>query len=267
MSGNKWQASLMGVNDALAAKGCPWHVEIHASMPSTNTHLRHEAEKGMEEGRVILALEQSGGRGRLGRSFHSPSGTGLYFSVLLRPIFPPADAGYLTTAAAVAVAQALERAGSTPIRIKWVNDLYRSGKKVCGILAEAAVDPDTGGFRYAVVGIGINLLPPDGGFPEELKGIAGAAFDERSFSPGALLADVLVSLWRLYGTLPEHSFMDEYRSRSNLIGKHAVVTAGDVEIGGTVQDIDLEGGLHLLDGEGRLHVLRSGTIRTEEGME
>jgi BirA family biotin operon repressor/biotin-[acetyl-CoA-carboxylase] ligase len=255
------------VNERLKECGCPWRVKIVDTIPSTNTALRMAAESGGEEGEVLVALHQSAGKGSAGRSFYSPADTGLYFSVLLRPAFAPSDAGFLTPAAAVAVARALEASSGKPMQIKWVNDVYANGRKLCGILTEAALSPDATAFRYAIVGIGINLLLPEGDFPEELKGIAGAAFDERSFSPGALLADLLVSLWRLYGTLPEHSFMDEYRSRSNLIGKHAVVTAGDVEIGGTVQDVDLEGGLHLLDGEGRLHVLRSGTIRTEEGME
>lgn len=233
------------------------------TVPSTNTALRLAAEQGMEEGEVLVALHQSAGRGSAGRSFHSPEGTGLYFSILLRPELAPTNAGYLTMAVSVAVARALTRAGSPDVRIKWVNDLYKNGRKIAGILTEASFDNVSGRFRYAVVGVGINLTPPAGGFPEELRTIAGAAFDA-PVDRDALLADILKEFFALYRALPECTFMEEYLSRSCLVGRRVIVTAGDRTFCGTVSTIDAEGGLHVRDEAGNTAVFRSGTVRAEE---
>ena len=239
-------------------------LRVYESLSSTSTTLREEAEHGAREGDVILARTQTGGRGRLGRSFHSPSDTGLYFSILLRPTFGLENAGYLTTATAVAVARVLERACGKSVAIKWVNDLYVDGKKICGILTESAVDAEARTFRYAVVGVGINLLPPREGFPEELKDVAGAAFEEMADDASKLLADILASFWALYCRLPDRAFMQEYRDRSNLIGQNVTVTVGEESCVGLVKDIDFEGSLILQAADGTLRAFRSGTVRIAE---
>ena len=148
---------------------------------STNTVLKEYAATAVTAGRpipptVLLARKQTGGRGRLGRSFHSPDGTSLYMSVLLAPTLPPAESLCLTNAAAAACAEsadAIRQAAGIPLKnkigIKWVNDLYLDGKKVCGILAEAALTPAMDALSWAVIGIGINLLPPTDGFPDDLS--------------------------------------------------------------------------------------------------
>ncbi|MBO5671483.1 MAG: biotin--[acetyl-CoA-carboxylase] ligase, partial [Clostridia bacterium] len=152
---------------------------------STNTILKETAAAAIAEGTtiiptVLLARRQSGGRGRMGRSFHSPDGTGLYMSVLLTPDIRPCDAALLTTAAAVACAEASDTARGNAdegVGIKWVNDLYLHDRKFCGILAEAALTPTADAFSWAVIGIGINLLPPTGGFPDEIADTACALLD------------------------------------------------------------------------------------------
>ncbi|MBO5109882.1 MAG: biotin--[acetyl-CoA-carboxylase] ligase [Clostridia bacterium] len=250
------------VNAALRQRECPFHVRIVDTVPSTNTALRAEAEQGASDGEVLVALSQTAGRGRLGRSFHSPDGTGLYFSLLLRPNFDLSMAGYLTPAAAVAVARALEASGSPEMKIKWVNDIYTGGKKVCGILTEAAVDNEAHRFRYAIIGIGINLSVPESGFPEDIHDVAGAAFEAEP-DRTKLLADILVALHTLCQALPAHDFMGEYCSRSCLVGREATVTVGDESFSGIVQTIDEDGGLVLADGKGMTRTFRSGTIRVK----
>ncbi|MBO4422670.1 MAG: biotin--[acetyl-CoA-carboxylase] ligase, partial [Clostridia bacterium] len=138
--------------------------EYHKTLISTNDTAKQYAREGREEGTVVIAGAQTGGRGRLGRSFFSPEG-GVYMSLILRPAFD--DYTIITPAAAAAVCRALERLGFG-CRIKWVNDIYLSDKKVCGILTEADV-----AAGWAVLGIGINTVCPGDGAPE----IAGWLYD------------------------------------------------------------------------------------------
>ena len=136
---------------------------------STNTALRALAEAGAPEGTVYIAQSQTGGRGRMGRSFFSPAGTGLYLSLLLRPTtWEPARAAQLTAAAAAAMCEAIREVTGKEPGIKWVNDLLLDGKKVCGILTEASFSMESGVLEYAVLGLGVNVYPPEGGFPKEL---------------------------------------------------------------------------------------------------
>ena len=174
---------LLSAGDVLSAEGirrCLRHAEIRPQvfpvLSSTNTVLKAMAAEDAPAGTAVLAAEQTAGRGRLGRSFYSPPAGGLYMSLLLRPDLAPADAARLTPCAAVSVAEAIGELSGRDAGIKWVNDIYMDGKKVCGILTEAAVDLESSRVSYVVVGIGVNLRPPEGGFPEEIRNIAGAAF-------------------------------------------------------------------------------------------
>ncbi|MBR7002868.1 MAG: biotin--[Neisseriaceae bacterium] len=150
-------------------------VEIHYvdETTSTNTVLKQMAADGAKDGTVYLAARQTQGRGRMGRSFFSPDG-GLYFSMLFRPKMNPATSLLLTVAAAVAVAEAMDEVFDTQSKIKWVNDVYVNGKKVCGILAESQLDPSKPTEQAVIVGIGINVCAPKDGFPTEIENRAGA---------------------------------------------------------------------------------------------
>ena len=140
---------------------------------STNRVAMEWGKQGENEGKICLALSQTKGQGRMGKSFYSPRGSGLYFSVLLRPASP--RAGLLITAAAgVAMAKAVEKFGK-PASIKWVNDIMVENRKVCGILAKGGTSEKG---SYLVLGVGVNLCPPQNGFPEELEGVAGSVFGE-----------------------------------------------------------------------------------------
>lgn len=237
-------------------------INIRDTVTSTNTVLKEIAEKGGAEGMVVIAQQQSMGKGRLGRSFYSPKGTGLYMSLLLRPKFSAEEALSITTAAAVAVAGAVEEVCGLPGQIKWVNDVYLRGRKVCGILTEAAVDFENKGLHYAVLGMGVNLREPPGGFSEELKEVAGALF-YRETPPGAktkLAAEILNRFFKLYGTLPEKTFLEEYRSRSLLTGVEITFTEGSREGEGTVLGIDENMRLVVQRKEGGKKVFSAGEV-------
>ena len=204
------------------AEFCGMEVEkitVFDLIPSTNTHLSALAREGAPAGRVILAEAQSAGRGRMGRSFFSPAGSGIYMSVLFRP--KNADVGRLTTLAAVVTASAIERVCGAKVGIKWVNDLLFDEKKLCGILAEGVVG------EFMVVGIGINVKKS--AFPPELADIVISLEDILGVSPdrNALVAEILSGFAEadLEGT----AHMDEYRRRSLTLGKTVtILSTGEI---------------------------------------
>lgn len=190
---------------------------------STNTYLKELAKMGEKEGKIIIAASQTAGRGRMGRSFHSPNGTGLYMSLLLRPDCSPEEISLITPAAAVAAAEAIEELSGKRTGIKWVNDIFINSLKVCGILTEASFKESK--TDYAIVGAGFNISLPKGGFPDELAHIAGAIFKE---SPHKDLRQKLAlsfseKLYAYYKKLSERSFLEGYISRSTVLGKEVTV--------------------------------------------
>lgn len=217
------------------------NIEIRDCVSSTNTVLKELAEQGKPEGAVLIAKEQSAGKGRMGRSFFSPKGTGLYMSILLRPKFSAEESLSITTAAAVAVAGAVEEVRGRPAKIKWVNDVYLDGYKICGILTEASADFETGGLHYAVLGIGVNLQAPEGGFSEDIKDIAGALFETvPTGAREALAAGILNRFFAFYSSLTTCSFLTEYRERSLLTGTQIHFLYGNETFSGKVIGIDDE---------------------------
>ncbi|MDO4396216.1 MAG: biotin--[acetyl-CoA-carboxylase] ligase [Clostridia bacterium] len=135
-------------------------LNVLSEVDSTNVVAREKATAGAPDGYTVVAGSQTKGRGRMGRAFYSPAGTGVYMSLVLRPKnFSPQNAVKLTTMAAVAVCRAIEKVSGEKAEIKWVNDVYVRGKKVCGILREASFNLEDGSLEYAVLGIGINVFP------------------------------------------------------------------------------------------------------------
>lgn len=205
-------------------------IEVQQEVSSTNTLLKALAQTGEPEGKVLAACKQNAGKGRLGRQFYSPEDTGLYMSLLLRPKLSVQDSLLITTAAAVAAAEAIEKVTGVSAQIKWVNDIYCHGKKTVGILTESGLEPGSDHIRYAVLGIGFNIWEPEGGFPAELAGIAGSilpAKGEDKHLRSRLAAEVLNGFMKIYPQLTERRFMDQYRSRSMVIGKHVRLITAD----------------------------------------
>lgn len=152
-------------------------VWVCREVSSTNQEAKRAAlEENAPAGSLVVANSQSAGRGRRGRYFYSPEKSGLYMSVILRPEGKISDSLVLTTSAAVAVYRAVEKICGISLEIKWVNDLYFQGKKVCGILTEAVTDFESGDIEFAVVGIGLNLYVEKETLPKELLGIVGGLY-------------------------------------------------------------------------------------------
>ncbi len=246
----------------LTADLCP-DLEVYSSIPSTNTLLREKAAAGAPHGAVVAAAAQTAGRGRRGRSFFSPDGTGLYISVLLRPALSPARAIRITTAAAVAAAAAVEEVTGRSPDIKWVNDLYLDGRKVAGILTESALTPAGDRLEYAVLGIGMNVSPPPGGFPPEIAEIAGAILPSPIPDGRAKIAAAfLTHLFRLADRLHDVSYMEEYRRRCFILGEPITVLRGDNRYPATALAVDDDGGLTVRLEDGSEEVLSSGEVST-----
>ena len=203
---------------------------------------------------VLVADTQSAGRGRMGRSFFSPEKTGLYFSYVTDRITSEETVG-LTAAAAVASARAIARVTGIETEIKWVNDLLLGGKKIAGILCERfAVE----GRAVTVVGIGINLSTAEGDFPEELQkkaGSLGMADDVRPRLTVALAEELHARLC----ALPDRAFMEEYRTRSAVLGRRVRYTENGVTYEGEAVAMDDEGGLWV-ETDGQMRRLGSGEI-------
>ena len=205
--------------------GHPFSVSVHKQVDSTNEEARRRALEGAPEGTVVAAESQTAGKGRQGKRFFSPSESGVYLSVVLRPETTAERGQLITCGAAVACAQAIERVTGRKALIKWVNDIYCDGRKVAGILTEGAVDMESGRFDYVVLGIGVNVKPPSGGFPESIAGTAGALLDNgQPAVRNELAAEMLQGFWSLYERLPTCDFHDEYRRRCFLLGEHVVVS-------------------------------------------
>lgn len=245
------------IETRLADVKYPIEVLVLNDTDSTNRVGKEMARAGGKEGMLIVALSQSGGRGRLGRTFFSPEG-GIYMSLLLRPSLPMEQFLRITTAAAVSVAQAIEKVTGKETGIKWVNDIFMNGKKVCGILCEAGTGAESGKTEYAVLGIGINVRKQ--AVPEELKDIVGCLEDfSEKVDSNLLIAEVWKAFFEMYENLSENSYMEEYRRRSILIGQTVTVPDGEGAYTAQVTDIDEEGRL-VVNAGGELRRIGAGEV-------
>jgi BirA family biotin operon repressor/biotin-[acetyl-CoA-carboxylase] ligase len=233
------------------AMASPIAVEVLESVDSTNTEAKRRILAGLSTPLLLLAKAQTAGRGRLGRIFCSPPGAGLYMSLILHPNCPPSQVLSITSAAAVAVALAIEDLTRLRPQIKWVNDVYIGDKKVCGILTEGVTDPNGETMQSIVVGIGINCTPA--AFPSDVAAIATSLAGEgATVDPNHLAAAVCDHLWQLYRELPSKTWLPLYRERSWLCGKRVVYRKGDTLCQGLVHGIGEEGELLLFTEAGEV---------------
>lgn len=245
-----------------SALNSPYLVKCYDCVSSTNTVAKELAENGQKENTIVIASAQTNGRGRLGRSFFSPDNTGVYMSFLLYPDIAPNKALYITTAAAVAICEAIEEICGLSPKIKWVNDILINGKKVCGILTEGSLD-SIGKMRYAVLGIGINLYSPKNDFPDEIKDIAGSLFDkEDKEKVYALITEIINRFFRYYEQLEEKTFLKPYIDKSAVVGKSVKVLQNQAERIVKVIGIDEEFSLIVENTDSKVEYLSSGEIST-----
>lgn len=254
--------SAQGIQKYLCPSCANLTFDIYAETSSTNTLVREQAALGAPEGYVAIATTQTAGRGRMGRTFFSPSDSGLYFSLLLRPKqYSAQQAVRITTIAAVAVCEAIEVLSDENAHIKWVNDIFIRGKKVCGILTEASFGLENGLLEYAVLGIGINVYPPKEGVPKELESIVGSVFPApENDIRNRLAAEVLNRFMNYYSNIEESGYVEKYRSRSLAIGRKVNIIRGEESIPATVLDIDEDCHLLVAYEDGSRDCLSSGEI-------
>ena len=233
------------------------------SIDSTNTYCK-ELAKNTNKDTLVVALSQTAGRGRLGRSFHSPK-AGVYFSLLLHPSKKATDNLDLTTAAAVAAAVSCEKISGKKAYIKWVNDIFVDDKKACGILTEAAAGNNGPYNDYVIIGIGVNVFTPKNGFPDEIKDIATSLFSSSKEKSGikAKLIKNITTLLLDYIKDDTKQFMNEYKARSYLDGKKVCFARNGETVTATVLGIDNDAKLLLKTEDGEELSLFAGEVSVQ----
>lgn len=243
---------------------CPWRVYLFSEVDSTNTKLKKMAQVGSPAGTVLVADRQTGGRGRLGRTFLSPGGVGVYLSALIRPDCPPTELMHLTCAVAVAMCDAVENAFGFRPGIKWTNDLVVGDKKLGGILTELGLDPKTGRVDYAVLGIGINCGQLESDFDGSIRNMATSArmILGREADRNRLIAEMVRALERMdQELLRAHAAMlERYKQDCITLGKWVSIVRGDQVRHAQALDIDREGGLIVRYDSGEIGTVTSGEV-------
>ncbi len=235
-------------------------ITVYKSINSTNTEAKLMIMNNEVHGTVIVSEEQLSGRGRMGREFYSPSESGIYLSIILKPNLNTTDSVLITTAAAVAVSIAIEKVTGVVTQIKWVNDIYLNDKKVCGILTEAVTDMESGTISSIVVGIGLNVKTEY--FPKELENTAGSILQakENKFVRNQLTAEIINNLLSMVKDLSSRKFIEIYKERSMILGERVRFYKDNQWREGYAQDIDSNGGLIIFHDDGHKEILNSGEI-------
>ena len=241
-----------------------WTVRVFEEVTSTNTLLNELGRQGAPAGTVLVADRQTEGRGRLGRTFLSPGGVGVYLSALIRPDCAPTELMHLTCAVAVAMCDAVEHAFGFRPAVKWTNDLVVGTKKLGGILTELGLDPKTGRVSYAVLGIGINCgqLEPD--FDESIRAMATSArmVLGHAADRDRLIAEMVRALEQMDQNLlrSQSEILDRYRSDCMTLGQQVSVVRGEAVRHARALDIDAEGGLIVRYDSGETDTVTSGEV-------
>ena len=243
----------------------PWLDRIHCygSVDSTNLRAKAMAAQGAPDGTTLLAFHQSAGRGRMGRSFHSPEGKGVYLSVILRPNCKADMLMHLTCSVGVAMCNTVENVAGIRPGIKWINDLVLNNRKIGGILTEMALKPD-GTVDYAVVGVGINCTQAETDFPEEIRHIAASVsqFSREIVLPDVLGAKMIMEMEKLSHSLFQQKnwYMQQYRRDCITLGKEIIIHRSNENQPALACDVDNDGGLIVRYHNGRHAVVQSGEV-------
>ena len=240
------------------------HVLQFDSLPSTNTEAARLADTGSAEGTIVVAHEQTAGRGRHDRSWISPPNAGLYLSLILRPQFAIRRYTLIPLLAALAVHDALLDLFDLQADIKWPNDVLINKRKLCGILAET-VETKLG--RAVIVGIGVNLTSE--AFPTELREIATSLKQatEQTIEREQLLSAIVSSLSRRYAQLDtadgDREIISEWEKRSSYaFGRHVSVNSANEVITGITRGLEADGALRIETDEGTIVSVRAGDVTT-----
>ena len=232
-------------------------IYVYQQIGSTNTEAKQQALNGAAHGTIILAEEQTQGRGRLGRKFYSPKGTGIYMSIILRPQLHLNQAIQVTTTVAVAICRVIEKLTNQNPHIKWVNDIYLGKQKICGILTEAVTDFESGQVEFIILGIGLNVNTVD--FPADLHEIAGS-LNPKDVTRNQLCAHLLNELFSLFSKLNDPQVLEEYKSKSNVLGNWITFMKNQESYEAFAEDINEQGGLIVRLKNDEKMILNSGEI-------
>ena len=243
----------------------PWKEHFHyfEEIDSTNIRIKAMAKNGAPHGTVLMADRQTGGMGRMGRSFHSPGGVGIYMSILLRPNCAPMELLHLTCATAVAMCDAVERSAGFRPGIKWTNDLVYQKRKLGGILTELGLTPK-GMVDYAIIGIGINCRQQPTDFAPDIQQIAGSLsmVTGSDIDRGKVAAAMMASLHQMSETLLTHkaTMLNSYRSDCITVGQDISLVRGDEIRHGHAIDVDEAGALVVRFPDGHTEAVNSGEV-------
>lgn len=243
----------------------PWKDRFHyiPELDSTNDQLKLLARQGAPHGTLLIADRQTGGHGRRGRSFLSPAGVGIYFSLLLRPSCAPTELMHLTCATAAAMCDAVENAAGFRPGIKWTNDLVSGGRKLCGILTELGFLPN-GELDYAIIGIGVNCCQQKSDFPPELRDMAGSLVmvTGRDIDRAAVAAAMMEALCAMSEALltEKEALLAKYRRDCVTIGREVSLVRGDEIRHGKALDVDGDGALVVAFPDGKIEHISSGEV-------
>lgn len=264
LSVNSDQMSEVGIRECLDEEYQNNNIYYYDSIDSTNKKAKELAIAGASHGTLVLANEQTSGRGRYGRTFESPKDTGIYMSLILKP----SELSYhhptlITSYAAVVVSKVVEELTSKQLGIKWVNDLFLKDKKVCGILTEAVTDFESGMMEWIVLGIGLNISTTSSGFSTEVSQKADSIYQSETpeVNRNKIAAEICSTTLSLHKSLSELEMMNLYKEKSIVLGKKVLIQQGKEEFLVTVKDIDIEGQLHIETEEGEEKIFNSGEIR------
>ena len=258
--------SIPGIKPFLSEKSQAYanKIQIYKSLESTNKTAKEMAVAGAEHGTVIISDCQTMGRGRYSRDFFSPSGGGLYMSIVLRPeALHFENPTSVTAFAAVTVCEAIESISKKEPKIKWVNDIFIDGKKVCGILTEAVTDFESGGLDWVVLGIGINISIRTEDFPSDLQSLATSIYPDEKM-PGVrnkLSAEIINRILEFEALPSETEIFEKYKKRLMMLGKEITVIQNQMEYKATAIDVDSVGHLIVKNENGEIITLTSGEIR------
>ncbi len=258
------------INEIIEKEGMNRSIQYFERVDSTNTFAKKIIMEGESYPDIIIANEQEQGRGRLGREFYSPKGTGIYCSFILDPFIKIENSILVTVAASVAVSRAIEKVTKKDTRIKWINDIYIDDKKVCGILTEAVTDFETGIIGKIILGIGINFNTPSESFPDEITDRASSVFMDDTFgvTRNQLIAQLIIEIDECMNDIENDEIIRYYRNKSLVLGKMLEITYFGQEkpIQGKAVDIDRNGFL-IIETKNGLLTLNSGEVSIRQNKE
>ena len=254
--------SVLAVQEHLKTSRFGRSLEILDVTDSTMNYIRRMDVAGTDEGYCVISNEQTGGKGRLQRHFYSPADEGIYMSFLLKPHIRMSETPFLTICAAAAVSRAIDKICSVSTQIKWVNDVYCGGKKICGILTEAALSAEIGNIDYAVTGIGVNT----GKIPDEIKSTAASVYEQTGLKGirCRLAAEILNEFEDIYYGFTMHGqkkeILEEYASKLFILGRQVEVNALDRRYNAVVLGINDDAELLIEREDKTRHTINSGEI-------